>query len=132
VLLTHDRIDLFSPLTVPMAKLAVLVALGMQLFVLLPQQHEGDAFLPQLLVNVGPIWQGAFMDWYSGKLGIQQVLQLVVIDVLRQGPPQGCLLEPEQILGNRTAGNGATLSDLAITDVTVEFKSENFSNFAHG
>jgi hypothetical protein len=57
---------------------------------------------------------------------------LVVVDVLRQGPVQGCLLEPEQILGNRTSGNVATFSDLAMADVTVKFKSENFSNFAHG
>jgi hypothetical protein len=72
------------------------------------------------------------VSWYSRQLGIQQLLQLVVIDILRQGPTQGCLLEPKQILGNRTSGNVAAFSDLAITDVTVEFKSENFSNFAHG
>ena len=63
VLLTHDRIDLLGPLTVQMTKLAVLVALGMQLFMFLPQQHEGDTFEPQLLVNIGPIRQGAFMGW---------------------------------------------------------------------
>jgi hypothetical protein len=104
----------------------------MQLFVFLPQQHEGDTFVPQLLVDVGPIRQGAFMGWYSRQLRIQQLLQLAVIDVLRQGPTQGSLLEPEQILSNRTSGNVATFSDLAIADVTVKFKSENFSNFAHG
>jgi hypothetical protein len=104
----------------------------MQLFVFLPQQHEGDTFVPQLLMNIGPIRQGAFMGWYSRQLGIQQLLQLAVIDVLRQGPTQGCLMEPEQVLGNRTSGNAATFCDLAITDVTVKFKSENFSNFAHG
>jgi hypothetical protein len=104
----------------------------MQLFVFLPQQHEGDTFVPQLLVNIGPIRQGAFKGWYSRQLGIQQLLQLAVIDVLRQGPTQGSLLEPEQILSNRTSGNVATFSDLAIADVTVKFKSENFSNFAHG
>jgi hypothetical protein len=48
------------------------------------------------------------------------LLQLVVVDVLRQGPTQGRLLEPEQILGNRTSGYVAAFSDLAIADVTVK------------
>jgi hypothetical protein len=48
------------------------------------------------------------------------LLQLIVIDVLRQGPTQGCLLEPKQILGDCTAGNVAAFSDLAIAEVTVK------------
>jgi hypothetical protein len=45
---------------------------------------------------------------------------LVVVEILRQGPTQGCLLEPEQILGDRTSGDFATFSDLPIADVTVK------------
>jgi len=76
--------------------------------------------VPQLFVNIGPVGNGALVSWYSRQPGIQPLLQLVVINVLRQRPAQGCLLEPEQIFGNRTSGYVAAFSDLAIADVTVK------------
>jgi hypothetical protein len=45
---------------------------------------------------------------------------LVVVEILIQGPTQGCWLKSEQILGNRTSGDLATFSDLPIADVTVK------------
>jgi hypothetical protein len=118
--LAHDRIDLMGPLTVQMTKLAVLIALGVLLFMFLPQQHQSDTFVPQLLVNIGPVRNSALVGWHSGQLGIQQLLQLIVVDINRQRPAQGGLLETKKILGHRAAGNVAAFGDLAIADFTVK------------
>jgi hypothetical protein len=61
----------------------------------LPQQHQSDTFVPQLLMNIELIRNGALIRGDSRQLGIQQLLELVIVDVLGQRPAQGGLLETE-------------------------------------
>ena len=52
MLLTHDRIDMSGPLTVEVTKLAVLIAVGVNGFVFLPQQVQGNAFSFEFAVDM--------------------------------------------------------------------------------
>ena len=92
-------LNLMGPLTVQMTKLAVLIALGKLLFIFLPQQHQSNTFVAQLLLNIGPVGNSALVRRHSGQLGIQPLLQLVIVDINRQGPAQGGLFKTKQILG---------------------------------
>ena len=55
VLLAHDQILPAPPLAVQIAESAVLVPLGGNCLVLLPQEEQGDALLLQLQVQHRPV-----------------------------------------------------------------------------
>jgi len=52
VFLTEGDIELFDPLAVTVAELAILISLGVVPFVLVPQKLEGDSFSLELLEKV--------------------------------------------------------------------------------
>jgi hypothetical protein len=55
MLLAHDDVEVELPGPVVLTELAVGVTVGECLFVLVPQQHQGDALAAQLEVDLGPL-----------------------------------------------------------------------------
>jgi hypothetical protein len=80
--LAHHRVELFGPMPVVVAELAVAIALGMFLPVLYPQQAQGHALAAQLFVHRRPIRLGGLGPGSGSPLWKQQLLQGLVTQPL--------------------------------------------------
>jgi hypothetical protein len=84
--LTHHRVESATPPSVLLAKPAVSAALRMLFFVLLPQQGQGYAFMPQLSLHIGPIGLWPALWPFRAHRGKQPLLQPGLIHSVRQRP----------------------------------------------
>ncbi len=101
VVLAHNQVQRARPDPVAVAELAVLDTIGVHRLVLLPQQQQGDARAPVLLMDGGPIRHRAGIAPPLGQAGEQGRLQLPVIPGLRQGPAQMGIIGAAQVFANR-------------------------------
>ena len=89
---------------VELVELAVGVAVGKGLLVLVPEQHQGHALAPQLEVHFGPVRHRAGPGPGAG-LGEQHGLQGVVVQVSGQGPGETSGADPSHVLGQGGGGH---------------------------
>ena len=87
VLLAHGPIEFLSPLAVELAVLAVLVAVRNALFVLLPQQHQGQVLVFGKFIMQGLlVGRGQFAMGRGDNGGIKTTLKGFVVKIGRQRP----------------------------------------------
>jgi len=112
VLLAHPDRQLTLPRPVQVAEPAVLEALRIAGFVLLPQHEQRHAPPLQFVVDHLPVrqWPRRAVKRRRGK---QQRLQRRLTHPLRQGPADPGPLRPPQILPHRRAAHAATVGNLA-------------------
>ena len=133
MLLTHGAIELLSPLAVKFAELAVLVARGFALLVLLPQQHERELLvLYKLIVKSLPVGLGQLAGSRINNGGIEAQLKGFIIEIRRQRPDKTGSDRPVDgvVYGGLadTTGSGCITSAL----VTRPDKAEYLSYLSHG
>ena len=85
MLLSEGDIEALRPLAEDLAKLAVLIPVGMLLLVLKPQQLTGDAFSEQLLVDILHVGQGMGAGHRSRLFGKQPGFQGSVVRLVGKG-----------------------------------------------
>ncbi len=84
--LTHRRLEAASPLPIALAKLAVGVAVRMLRAIFLPEQRQGDARLLQLLVQGGPIGQGAVARRGNHRPRKEPRFERPIVQIVRERP----------------------------------------------
>jgi hypothetical protein len=87
VRLTHDDVEVPAPAPVEQGELAVGVAVGEGLFVLVPQKHEGDVGTAQLEVDLLPVGLRARTHRRGGRAE-QESLEAVIVEILGQRPAE--------------------------------------------
>ena len=119
------------PALVVLAELGVAVAVGLVGAIFLPQQLQRHVPAAQLLVDVGQVrqWAGRCRRQRIGK---EQIVQLVLVHLIRQRPTQTGFLGPLQIGGDGAARPITALGDLAIGELGLVFEAKNFPDLAHG
>jgi hypothetical protein len=99
--------------------------------ILLPEQHQGDARLFQLLVQLGPRRQRAVPRGQSGWLGKQPRVERGIIQAVGQRPRQSGGGRPLQIGRHRAQPKATRLRDRAVAQPGLMTKSKNVAKFAH-
>jgi hypothetical protein len=132
VLLAEGDIQLADPLPIAVAELAVLIPLGVGLFVLVPQELQGDTLPLEFLEKV---LHGGHPPIGRGKRGVmreQHTLKGGVIEGRVQGPRQTSQSNPIQVISHGAVREGATPGDLPVAHLVVGLESKDFDNLAHG
>jgi hypothetical protein len=133
VVLAQDQIELGFPTAVELAVAAVLVAFGIDLLVLLPQQLQRHVFVAAQLF-VDPIKVGRRLRVFRRPLvdRKQPPLEGFVIQTFRQRPAQAGLSSPFHVVAHRTVRNPAAAGDPPVLQSQFELQSEDFAYFSHG
>ncbi len=131
VLLAHGTIQGLAPLPVEFAELTVLVAGWFPLFVLLPQQHEGEVFVAaQFIVQRLPV--GLSQLTGRGWLGrrVETFFKGLVVKFHRPGQTGGDGPANRIIHGGLadTAGFGR----ITLALVAAPNQTQDFTDFSHG
>jgi hypothetical protein len=104
-----------GPTPVIFTELGVLVGMiRVFVFVLFPQQCEGNTLFLEFLLDVFTIRQGALRLIRRGVFREQLPIQFFLTDPFRQRPVQICRLSTAQIFLNRAVGDLAGASDRPI------------------
>ena len=130
--LAHDHIHATLPDAVAGTELAVGIALGMALAILLPEQEQRHAFAPQLPMN--DIKVGLDQPALGGaptRLE-QPSLQLTRTQTLRQRPRQPGRLGAIQVLRHRCSPDPERTGDLPYRSPGTPFQPQHIFDFSHG
>ena len=114
VFLTHHRVDCAPPPFVLLTKPAVLAPLWMLFFVLLPEQGQGYAFMPQLPLYFDPVGLRPALLLFGAYRGKQPLLQSSLIESVRQRPGKPCSLGAQQVIRHRAPAHRHTHGHLTI------------------
>ena len=98
------------PALVVLAELSVAVAVGMVGAIFLPQKLQGHVLAAQLLVDVGQVAGRCKRE----RIEKEQIVQFVLVHLIRKRPTQTGFFGPLQIGGDGAARQLAALGDLAI------------------
>ncbi len=86
VVLAHRHVELLAPVAIELAELAVLVTVGVELFVLDPEQHERHALLGELLLYHRVVGFGANSRGTRGRAEQPGLERVVIAQFLGQRP----------------------------------------------
>lgn len=131
VVLAHDDVDATPPPPVELAELAVGVAVGEDLLVLDPQQHQGDVGAPELDVDPGPVRQRAGRRWRGGGGGEQERLEGVVVEAIGEGPGDPGRLGPAQMVAHGRERHLERRCGVAQAEAFAQAQSESISDLSH-
>ena len=124
VILTHRHVELLAPVAIELAELAVFVAVGVQLLVFDPEQHERHAFFGELSLHRREVGFGASSRCTRDRTE-QSGLEYVVIAQLVGERPRGDagLAGATHVVGHRRVGNRHGQRHLAKTQLVAESQS---------
>ena len=126
--MTTSRCRLPAP--VEDGELAVGVAVGEGLFVLVPQQHERDVGTPQL--EVDPLESGCGRGLAAGAAEVnKRCLEGVVVEVVGQRPAEPGGLGPPHVVADGGEGDAERGAHLAQAEALAESQTEYISDLAH-
>ena len=129
--LAHRAGEPAAILVIVQAELAVPVrTLPVRLLVVLPQQLQGDALAPQLLVDQRIVRLRVALR--RCRLAVQQRLEAGLIELRRQRPRQALLQRSLHGIGHRALGHPHRRRDLLVTESGLKFEAQNFPDLAHG
>jgi hypothetical protein len=97
-----------------LAEGTVLIALGSDRLILLPQQRERDPFALELAMDLRPVRGGAHLRGHRLGKGKQQTLQRRLIEPLGQRPGQTGVLGPADVLRHRGSSYPTAPRNLAL------------------
>lgn len=81
MLLAHRDVELLMPEGIALTEVAVLIAVGLPLLVLLPQEHEGQVLLGhQFVVQRLPVRLGEVADYRMEDGRVEKPFQCFVVD----------------------------------------------------
>jgi hypothetical protein len=116
------------PLPIPLAKLAVGVAVRVPGAVLLPQQQERDAGPLQFLMQRGPVRHDAVCG--RCRPAKQARFQHTVVHIVSERPDQTSGRGALQVGGDRAEPDPARLRNGTLRE-PGEFQSKNVAKFSH-
>ncbi len=122
MLLAHTDVQVFAPVLIQLAKIAVLVAVRVVLFVFVPQQLQGDVFLFQLRKQVLHGRHDRFVRWRPGAFSIKALFKLSVIDVIGQWPANAGSFGQLQILSHSDMGYGTAFGNFTVGQLVIELE----------
>jgi hypothetical protein len=131
VLLLHDHIDGTAKRPVEEAELAVLVAVGVLLFVFEPQEQQGHPLAAQFFVHRGEVRLRALLGRRRGGRE-QPRLQGVVVVAGAQRRRHTGPFSPPPVVRDRAASDAQRGADLAAAQAFTQGQTENFPDLAHG
>jgi hypothetical protein len=116
---------------VVLAKGAVLIALGIGLPILLPEQVQGDPRAPQLAMHRGPVRLRA-LDPGTRARRKQRRLQGRLRQRLVQGPGQPGQTGPPHIVGDRGGRSPHRTGNVSVGAPALAVQAQHFVDLAHG
>jgi hypothetical protein len=120
------------PLPVVVHELGVLVAVGMGLLVLHPEQLQGHRRPPQFAVDRGPVRHRPLALGREVAAGEQPPLQVGVVHVVGERPAQAGGSDPAQVVGHRRRGHPRRSGHLTPAQSLPLAEAEYLSYLAHG
>ena len=116
---TEAWLEAGRPSAVPVTELAIAVAVRMRLPVLQPDELEGDAFPPQFSMHGGPLRLRSLTLTATGRIGVEQVGQLIRIESRWQGPGEPGGLSTLQIRADRAVADVTTAGHSTTGELTL-------------
>jgi hypothetical protein len=129
--LTHGRGQGPYPAVVVGAELAVAMALGMGLDELQPQALQRHAWALEFLVDPDHVRQGAWNPHQVTDPSEQPGLELAVVQLLGQGPPQACLGGPPTVFRDRAHADATGPGDGPVGQAGPELQPQNLPHLPH-
>ena len=129
----HHDVLAGEPGLVVVAELAVAVAVGVLLFPLDPDEPERDVAVAtlQLPVHLPPVGDGPARCERRRGRRVEQLLEPLVVEVVRQRPPEAAGLGScQHLVDGRLAGPGAR-GDLPVGE-PCGLEPQGFSDLSHG
>jgi len=100
--------------------------------IFLPQQTQRDAFTPQFLMHLRPLWRRLWHRRRRFRHAQQSFQDLFLGPFLGKGPGQVGGLGPLEVVPNRTGRNGASAGDFPNRQLVLVFESQDFFDLTHG
>ena len=132
VVLAHHQVQLAPPSPVVLAEPAVLIAVRVGLSVLLPEQEQGDILAREFVTDVLPVGDAPGLCRQIRWLREQQLLQMGLVQIRWQWPAQTGLNRAAQVFAHSGAADAADRRNLAVTQFSVPFETEDIFDLAHG
>ena len=127
----HDHVHPAAPPAVELAELAVGVPVGVGLFVLDPEEHQGDVRAAELEMDLRPVRERPGACGRGRGTAEQQPLQCAVVHLVGHGPGEPGRPRASHVLGGRRVGDIERGGDLAKAQALAEAQSENMTDLSH-
>jgi hypothetical protein len=132
IFLAETDIEFLTPLAILLTELAVLISIGVGLFVFVPEVLKRYALLFAHLVKVFHRGEGAFF-FGNGLLGRNEsVSQGGIIKLGGKRQDSACFLKPVEAGSYGPPHDGATLGDLSSGQLMIPVESLNLLELAQG
>ena len=131
IVLPEGDVEGIGPRPVAQAELAVLVAFGVLIPVLFPEELEGDVLFPELCMKVcigGHVPPGGV--WWDG-VRKEHMFQGGLIEAVRERPRESCFFRPRKVLHHRRLADAATCGSLPGGEVLVPTEPKDLLYLSH-